>query len=280
VGAREAEAILALRTTAQAESTTLVRVAQARLTAGTATPYELSTAQAELALADAEVLHAEGMLTETLFELRYATGMAPTDAVGTVGDLFASDEVALDADRLRARARTDHPALVLADARAEASQREATLVRAYHAPTVALGVVYAHEGTREQFAAGMVVLPLPWSSPGAFETRRALAAADADRSRAELARAQQAALVELSLHEHEHTRAEKAAVEKALLPLREATRIARAQYEIGTADITPLVVARQRLLSAEERNVRAAADVRRADIHLRYAAGTLLGASR
>jgi outer membrane protein TolC len=280
VGAREAEAILALRTTAQDEAKTLVRLAQARVTSGTATPHELATAQAELALSEAEVLHAEGMLTEALFELRYATGMAPSDPVTAVGDLLASDESPLDAERVRARARSEHPALALANARADASQKEAALVHATHAPSIALGVVYAHEGQQEQLLAGMVVFPLPWSAPGAFDTRRALAVADGERSRAELARAQQSALVELALHEHEHTRSERSAVEKALVPLREATRIARAQYETGTADITPLVVSRQRLLTAEERNVRAAADVRRADIHLGYAAGTLLGGAK
>jgi cobalt-zinc-cadmium efflux system outer membrane protein len=276
VGAREAEAILALRTTARGEAKTLVRLAKARVTAGTATPHELATAEAELALADAEVLHAEGMLTEALFELRYATGMAPGAPVAAVGDLFASDDAPIDADWLRARARAEHPAVALAWARADASQKEAALVRASYAPSIAVGVVYAHEGQQEQVAAGMLVFPLPWSSPGAFESRRALAAAEGERARAELARDQQAALLELALHEHEHTRAERSAVEKALVPLREATRIARAQYETGTADITPLVVSRQRLLAAEERHVRAAADVRRADIHLAYAAGTLL----
>jgi len=81
--------------------------------------------------------------------------------------------------------------------------------------------------------------------------------------------------VEQALHEHEHTREEREAVMKALPLLREATRIVRAQYDTGTAEIGSLVVVRRRLLDAEERYVHATADVRRADIKLAHASGTL-----
>jgi cobalt-zinc-cadmium efflux system outer membrane protein len=274
VAAREAQEILALRRASHADAMAVLRTARARVTAGTATPHEGATAEAELALADASVLHAEGMLTEALFQLRYATGLEPQTQIVVTGDLFASDEHAIDLARIRESARS-HPDVLTADAAVAGARAEADLVRAQLGPSFGIGLLYAHEGTNEQVAAGVLVLPLPWSSPGAYEARRAEANADTATRKAEGMRAQSAVRVEIALHEHEHARAEREAVERALAPLREAVRITKAQWEMGAADITPLAFARRRLLDGEELRVRAAADVRRADIRLEHAAGTL-----
>jgi outer membrane protein TolC len=140
---------------------------------------------------------------------------------------------------------------------------------------IGLGLTYLREGTGEQVFAGTLVLPLPWSSAGKFEQRRAAGEAEASAARARLVRAERESAIEQALHEHEHTREEREAVMKALPLLREATRIVRAQFEVGTTEIGALVVVRRRLLEAEERFVHATADVRRADIRLAHEAGTL-----
>lgn len=279
VNAREAQELLLLRRSAQADATTVVKIAKARVASGTATPHESATAEAELALADASVLHAEGMLTEALFQLRHATGFEPQSTIVLAGDLFTSDEHPIDDVRIRDAART-HPDVRLAVAAAAGVRADSAVVRAQLGPTFGLGLLYAHEGTNEQIAAGVLVLPLPWSNPGAYETRRAEAQADAALRRADAARALSSVRVEMALHEHEHTRAERQAVERALAPLRDAMRIAKAQWETGTVDITPLLFSRRRLLDGEELHVHAVADVRRADIKLEHAAGTLLRGTR
>lgn len=275
VNAREADAIVTLHRAGQREASTIAKTAKAHVDAGTGAPHELAIADAESAIADADLLHEEGVLTEALFELRLATGVPPSEPVGTDGDLFAVDETPIDAADLRNRARLEHPMSRWADARVAVARGDAKLAWAAHAPVLGLGVLYGHEGTNEQIFAGVVVLPVPWSNAGAFESRRAASVADAAEAHAQLVRNERAMAVEVTIHEHEHTRAERAAVMKALPFLREATRIVRAQYETGSAEIGSLVMARRRLLDGEERYVHATADVRRADLRLGHAAGTL-----
>jgi outer membrane protein TolC len=275
VNAREADAIVILRRAGQREAVTIANTAKAHVDAGTGAPHELAIAEAERALADADVLHEEGMLTEALFDLRLATGVPAVELIDTEGDLFAVDETPIDAADLRTRAQLEHPLSRLADARVLVARSDAKLAWATHSPVMGLGVLYGHEGSNEQIFAGVLVLPLPWSNAGIFESRRVASTADAEQARAQLVRNERSIAVEAAIHEHEHTRAERAAVMKALPFLREATRIVRAQYETGTAEIGSLVMARRRLLDGEERYVHATADVRRADLRLGHAAGTL-----
>jgi outer membrane protein TolC len=216
---------------------------------------------------------------EIQVQLRYATGLAPSAPIVVAGELFAADDHSVDEARIREAARR-HPEVQRADATTSGARAEASVVRAQLAPTLGLGLLYAHEGTNEQVAAVMLLLPLPWTRPGAYEADRAEAEVNAALWRANAARARNELRVEIALHEHEHTRAEREAVERAIPPLREAMRVAKAQWEAGAADITPLLLARRRLLDGEELRVRAAADVQRADIRLEYAAGTLLRGSR
>jgi outer membrane protein TolC len=275
VNAREAQAIADLRQAGLGETITIAQTARAHVTAGTAAPHEQAIADAERALGEADVLHEQGMVTDALFELRLALGLRPDAPIALEGDLFAIDESPVDAQALREHAQREHPLSILADARTAVAWSDAKLAYALYAPMIGLGLNYLREGTGEQVFAGMFVLPLPWSNAGKFEERRAAGNAEAAAARAQLVRAERASAVEQALHEHEHTREEREAVMKALPLLREATRIIRAQFDTGTTEIGALVVVRRRLLDAEERYVHATADVRRADIRLAHAAGTL-----
>lgn len=275
VNAREAQEIVNLRQAGLRETVTIAQTTKAHVTAGTAAPHEQAIADAERALGEADVLHEQGMLTDALYELRLAMGLRVDAPIAVEGDLFAIDESPIDPQALRAHAQHEHPLSLLADARTQVAWSDAKLAYALYAPMIGLGLNYTHEGTGEQVFAGMLVLPLPWSNAGKFEQRRAAGEAEAASARAQLVRAERASAIEQALHEHEHTREEREAVMKALPLLREATRIVRAQFETGTTEIGPLVVVRRRLLDAEERYVHATADVRRADIRLAHAAGTL-----
>jgi outer membrane protein TolC len=170
-----------------------------------------------------------------------------------------------------------HPALAVASSRADVAAHEARVAYSAKAPTVGIGGTYAREGTGDRIWTGVLVFPLPVGDFGAFD--RARQEAVAARSRAEVGVVEQqiARDVYVALHERKHSReAYRALVSGAREPLREALRIARLQYEAGPGDLSSVLLARQRLLAAEEQVAQAAATVQRADIRLQLAAGTLL----
>jgi outer membrane protein TolC len=281
VDALEAEELLRLRRERRKQAQALADVARARVSQGVAVPTESALAEADAAALRAGELEAEGLLVEAHARLRFAMGLDAGALVAVEGNLYDGLERApgLDGrDTREALARVEsHPALLRARAEANAAEAETALQHASGGPVLSLGAAYGREGTGEQTVTAVAQVPLPFFDPAAFDRARqesfALSrSAAVARVRAELERD-----IRLALHERTHAREVlRAWSEGALGPTREASRIARRQYESGAQDIVVVLTAAQRLGMAEEQAARAAADVQRADIRLAYARGTLL----
>jgi outer membrane protein TolC len=217
------------------------------------------------------------MQVEALAELRFALGLAPTAPVSVAGDLYATDDHPVDEALAVRTAEGSHPALKLANARAALADQEVRLTRAVLGPTLNVGGTYVREGTGDHVVTGFVGVPIPFFDAASYDAARQrglqrTAEAQVDRVRAEMQRD-----VRVALHDHEHWREVRDALSaKALMPMREAVRLARVQYEVGTTEIAQVLLARQRLLLTEEQLARVAGQVHRADIALGHASGSLL----
>jgi cobalt-zinc-cadmium efflux system outer membrane protein len=277
VSLAEADAVFAYRREGAEHAEGILRTLRARVKTGVADPLELPLAEGDAATARAAVLEAEGMRFEAAMELGFAMGEAPDAAVAVAGDLAGIADAPGDEPALLRQAERAHPQVLLAEARGAAARREADLAAVTFAPFVGVGASYLREGTGDQIVTGTVSVPLPFSRPWAFEASRQHAAADVARAQAERARAELGREIRAALHEREHTRELHAMLAgTALAPMKEALRVARAQLDAGTIDVGRVLLARQRLGAVEQQIARALADVRRADIRLMRAAGTLL----
>lgn len=277
----EAKHALDLRRDSLRDADELLRLARARATSGVALPIEVVTAQGERGAAAAAELDAEGLLTEGLFELRYAIGVRADAPVDVTGDLERIPEEEADETTLLRLASASHPALGLANARADLAAQEARLAFAVRAPALGVGASYLHEGTGNEVWSGVLVVPLPFGDFGEFDRARQEVAAARVRAEVDVVRGRLERDVRMAFHERRHARETyDALVTGAREPLREAVRLARVQYEAGPGDLASVLLARQRQLLAEEQVTRAAANVQRADIRLALASGTLLGRSK
>jgi cobalt-zinc-cadmium efflux system outer membrane protein len=266
-----------LRQASLGEAEQLASSADLRVKSGVGQPIELAVALGEKGTALAMELDAEGQLTEAHAALRFATGLAANTPVDTRGELMASRRAHVNEGAIVKAAEERHPALRAASARAALAMQEAELVRGTHAPWFGVGAAYTREGTGDQIFLGVVEVPLPVVSAGAFDRARQRAAADVQAAEVAIVRREVARDIRLALHEREHT----AAVLDAMLsgarkPLEEAFRLARVGYDVGTLDISAVLLARQRLLAAEEQVLRSTADLERAEVRLQRAAGTLI----
>ena len=277
IGALEAHEVLRLRTDALGQSEAILAATRARVQSGVGLPFELAMARGDVGAARASMLDAEGVQVEALAELRFALGVSPTLSVTADGDLYASDERPIDEAAAIRAAEERHPALRLAGARARLAKEEVRLTAATLAPGLGIGGAYLREGTGDQIFTGVVSFPLPLVNPAAYETARQranqdIAIAQISRTRAEVQRD-----VRLALHDREHWREVRGALrEQALEPMKEALRLARVQYDVGTHDVSTVLLARQRLVATEEQLARVAAEVQRADLRLARATGALL----
>ncbi len=278
----EVKEIIRLRRLSLEQAQALAEVAKKRAIAGVGLPSELAMANGDLGVARAALVEAEGQLFEATAELRVALGYATDSDLDPVGDLYAEDPRIRAAGPAWARgAELRNTALQVLAARHASARAETSLVSATLAPNLGVGVSYTREGTGDSVLLGVVTLPIPLVDPAAFE--RARAKADEDRAFAQVQRAKHelGAQVALSLHEIEHLREVRAMLEtNALPPLREALRLAKVQVETGTADVAVALLARQKLLAAEETLARSCAEVLRADLKLAYYTGELREATR
>jgi cobalt-zinc-cadmium efflux system outer membrane protein len=274
----EAESTLKLRQESFTESERVLASARARVTSGAGMPIEVATAEGERGAARAAVLDAEGSLTEARARLRYALGVGPEVNVEAVGELGAVGDAPVDAQALVRQAEQRHPDLQVAAARARRADKETKLASATHAPWIGVGGSFLREGTGDRIWMGVVSVPLPVVSAGAFDRARQRAAAETAAAEVDVTRRVIARDVRLALHEREHAREVREAIRSgARAPLVESYRLAKVGYEVGTQDLSAVLLARQRLLAAEEQVVRASADVERADVRLASASGALLG---
>jgi outer membrane protein TolC len=113
-------------------------------------------------------------------------------------------------------------------------------------------------------------------NPARYEAARQRAAADTSDAQAARIRAEVAHDARLALHDREHWREVRDELGRsALAPTAEALRLARVAYEAGTQDLTPVLLARQRLEAVEEQLAHVAGEVQRADIRLAGVTGDL-----
>jgi cobalt-zinc-cadmium efflux system outer membrane protein len=252
---------------------------RARVGTGVSDPLELALAQGEVGAARAAVLDAEGLRFEAGMELAFAVGQPPGQPIAAEGDLGGPGAIAPgnEGEAEIHQAAIAHPAIQVAEARREVADREGRLAAAILSPTLGVGASFVREGTGDRIWSGIVSIPLPFGRPGAFDGARGRAAADAAQAHAEATRAELEQAIRIADHDREHTREVHAALDGgALAPMREAVRLARAQLDAGTTDVTHVLLAQQRLRTVEEQVTRSLAEVRRADIRWMRAAGTLL----
>lgn len=284
-GARAAQAwvdaalwreVLRLRSASLVEATRALDAARARVRVGASQPVDLALAEGDRAAAQAQVIEAEGGLVEALAELRHALGLAPDRPVEASGPLAEGDEP-IDEPAAAREAEASHPAIVALASRARLARVEARLAGAQGQPSLGVGGQYRLEGTGERTYTASLVLPLPLVDPGAFERARQSSQAASAEAQVRQARALVARDVRLALHDRRHHRELRDTLARgAIVPLAEALRLAQAQLAAGVADITPVLLARQRLLGAQEQLARAEAHARRADARVAELTGTLV----
>lgn len=272
----EAKEVLRLRTAALDQAEAIAKGTRARVGSGVGQPRELALAEGDVGSAQAAVLDAEGALVEAHVELRFALGLPPDEPVDVAGDLYAADETPVVRDGA-IRATGEHPSLRAARARADLAKREVDLARAHFGPIASVGGSFAREASGEQVFGALVGVPLPLVDPSRFEQARLMTTENAARAQASRVEIELQRDVRLALHDREHWREVREALRtRALGPLREALRLVRKEYEVGTQDVTMVLLAHQRLLVAEEQMARAAGAVQRADAHVAALTGALL----
>lgn len=272
----EAKSVHDLRARARADAEKLAAVAKLRVSSGVAEPLELALAQGELGAAAALELESEGTLTVAQLALRHATGQAPSRPIEAEGRL--DEFTALGPS---SSAPSAHPETREANAVADLAQKDALVARASNAPTFGVGASYQREGTSDQVVMGVVQFPLPLGDFGGYSRARQDVQASQLRSQSQRLERELVFRQEQSAHEREHARATfDALVQGARDPFREALRLAMVRYEKGPGDLATVLVARQRLTTAEERVLSAAAQVQRADIRHAANLGRLAEVSR
>ena len=267
----EAQELARVREATRIDADEIARVARARTDRGVALPSEAALASAEVGSAELGERDAEGRVYEARAALAFAIGDPPGTMLVAAGNLTA---IGPPADR---RPEGPHPADVAARSQVDLARADARLARAQSAPSWAVGVNVAREGTGERFLTGTLTLPLPFFDPSTFEAARQRVNVEAAMGRTASVSAARARDVALATHERLHTReVRETLITKLLAPLRESVRLARASYQAGTQDVTGFLLLRQRLVVAEEQGAHAAADVLRADVRYEVTVGTLL----
>jgi len=268
IDARLARELVRIRSESLEHAQSILRVASARVRAGSAAPSEEAVARATLGRARAELIEARGKRFVADTELRFVTGLARGRALETVGSLDARDE-RLALGPLITAARSSQPDVTLAESSAEAHARAASLVRSSGKPLLSVGPSVTRESTGDWIVLARVAVPLPLVDPARFDAARAATEADVARAEARYARTAVERDLGLALEEREHSREMRDVLkEGAVVPAREALRQALSQYEAGSGDSASVLMARRELLAAEEKWAFAAADVRRADVRL------------
>jgi cobalt-zinc-cadmium efflux system outer membrane protein len=274
VDARYGRELLALRRESSRTSEELLRIAQARVNAGTAPPSEASLARSVVGAAHAAVLAAEGAIIVADGDLRYAVALSPDAQVNPVGDLTRTDDRAIDEAATVELAQKNHPVVTQARMQATMAERSAEVAMAAGRPFVGVGLSYTHEADGARVVGGIVSLPLPFVNPNVLDV--AVSRGDAAVGRAQVTDVQAtiAREVRQAVHERHHARQVREELwTMAVLPGRDAIKEITRRFEAGAIDLAIALAARREVLTAEEGFLAAAADVQRADIRLEHAVG-------
>jgi outer membrane protein TolC len=276
----EADTLWRLRREAATNAEQIFRLSRVRVQAGTALPSEEALARSDVAIATAAALESEGGIIDSYAELRLALGRPVSAPIVAVGSLEPEGSREEPREAFPAAAVGAHPAVEQAQARAVLARTQTELVGATLGPSVVLGAGYLREGGGTHVVTAFVGLPLPFTRPAAFDRARERG----DQLRAEVEVEQVKGEIEkrlsLAAHERVHWRRAAAALRTGALAAKEALRVAIANFEAGTLDVSTVLLARQRALSAEEQAVHASAEVQRADIRFDALTGRLLEGAR
>lgn len=271
----EADGLYALRREALRQAESVLHVSRARVSAGTSLPSDEALARSDVAAAAAAALAAEGQVIEAYAELRHAIGQPPSARVVAVGSLEPQRRAQDLETSVPSRAVESNPSLASALARAKLAQSQTELVAAVQGPGLVLGGQYLREGTGTQVVTGFVGLPLPFTNPARFDRAREHGLAERARAEVTDVRRELQKALRLAAHDRVHWREAAAALDAGAAAAGEALRITLASFEAGTQDISPVLVARQRWLSAREQAVHAKAEVARADVRFDALTGHL-----
>jgi cobalt-zinc-cadmium efflux system outer membrane protein len=263
------------------QAVAILEVARKRTHAGVSMPAEVAIAQGDVGLARVGVLEAEGLYVNAMTELRQALGLSPGADLTLKGDIEEMTEgppkpAGSSASAMGADAATSNPTFANLVAQARLNSQERLVLRATMGSRWALSGTVTQEGTGNTVVVGTLSLPIPFFDPAAFETSRLKSKEDAIFAQTERSLSELQMRMRVANHEVTHTREVREALQKDALPaLKEALRLAKAQYVAGTQDITMVLLAKQRLLGAEEQVKRNAADILRADLQWSHLQGRL-----
>lgn len=274
VGARYGRELLKLRRESSAAAEELLRIAEARVKAGTAPPAEASLARVVVGSAHAAVFAAEGVIIEADSELRFALALAPDAALSPVGELTQSDDRPIDEAGAIEAAQRAHPIVLRARAQALTADSHAEVYAAAGRPFLGVGLSYTREASGDRIIGGAVSIPLPVLNPNVLESSALRAEAAVGKATVADVQAQVAREVRQAVHERHHARqVREELATQAVTPGRDAVREITRRYEAGATELATVLAARREVLVAEEGFLAAAADVQRADIRLEHAVG-------
>ena len=206
----------------------LIALTQARVKAGDAVVDDLTRAELELAVAKVELQRSEQLWQQALTALAGTLGSPDVQIKSVAGKLAAVFEV--PTLEVLAENLTQHPALALAKAEVEVSQKRIALASAARVPDVNVEVLYRRIESARQDAFDIGLrLPLPFFDQGRGREQEARAQADAAEARS------RATHIELS----SRLRAAHGQLTAALANLRglETDILPRMQSLLKTADV-------------------------------------------
>lgn len=277
VDARIARERCSRRRRSLADATTLLELALARVEAGADDPSTAELARGAVGAADADLMLARGALTEALIRLGHLVGTRPSRlrAVGPLAlDLSPPER------RVKRLARKRHPRLQLSRPEVELARARADLALANAAPSVSVGPSVTREGTGDWVFLAQVAIPLPFMAPGAFAAAQSERTATIRLEEEKVMSSQVERDMRLLLHHRHHAFEQRARIEQLVVaPLRRALKLARDRYTAGKGELSPVLRARRQVLDAEDRWLRATAEVDAVEVHLAHATGTLRGDS-
>ncbi|MEQ2010265.1 MAG: TolC family protein [Limisphaerales bacterium] len=160
----------------------LIALTQARVKAGDAVVDDLTRAELEMAVAKVELQRSEQLWQQALTALAGTLGSPDMQIKSVAGKLAAVFEV----PTLEALAEnlTQHPAVALAKAEVEVSQKRIALASAARVPDVNVEVLYRRIESARQDAFDIGLrLPLPFFDQGRGRLQEARAQADAAEAR-------------------------------------------------------------------------------------------------
>ena len=234
----------------------LLEIATKQVQAGEASPLAGKLARSEVSRAKEQLLAAEQQSRTARLELALVTGMGGGAEVVPKGALPISKETASLAS-LVALARESQPELRVRRAEIEAAKADLALADREAFPKPALGVSYSAEGVApgstatQQIVLGTVEIPLPFwrQNDGARARAKAeLAVADAEERAVLLTLENRVARAKARVDSD----AKRIALhtEEVLPAVDENLKLMQQAFALGDADITAVMLARERLIAA------------------------------